>query len=36
LQRGLNTYRGALTYPAVATAFGMKHTDPAQALTIFQ
>ncbi|MGZ5026809.1 MAG: alanine dehydrogenase, partial [Methylobacter sp.] len=32
LQYGLNTYRGAVTYPAVAEAFGLKHTDPLAAL----
>lgn len=32
LQYGLNTYRGAVTYAAVAAAFGLKHTDPLQAL----
>jgi len=32
LQYGLNTYRGAVTYPAVAEAFGLKHTDPLQAI----
>ena len=32
LQHGLNTYRGTLTYAAVAAAFNLKHTDPAQAL----
>ncbi len=32
LQYGLNTYRGVVTYPAVAEAFGLKHTDPIQAL----
>jgi alanine dehydrogenase len=33
LQYGLNTYRGKVTYPAVAEAFGLKFTDPLQALT---
>ncbi|MDO9267968.1 MAG: alanine dehydrogenase [Methylobacter sp.] len=32
LQYGLNTYRGAVTYPAVAETFGLKYTDPLQAL----
>ena len=32
LQYGLNTYRGNLTYPAVANAFGLKHTAPLEAL----
>lgn len=32
LQYGLNTYRGKVTYPAVAEAFGLKYTDPMQAL----
>ena len=33
LQYGLNTYRGTVTYAAVAEAFGLKHTDPIQALS---
>lgn len=32
LQFGLNTYGGSVTYPAVATEFGMKYTDPMEAL----
>jgi len=32
LQYGLNTYRGLVTYPAVAEAFGLEHTDPIKAL----
>ncbi|MGZ8193193.1 MAG: alanine dehydrogenase [Methylobacter sp.] len=32
LQYGLNTYHGVVTYPAVAEAFGLKYTDPLQAL----
>lgn len=32
LQCGLNTYRGLVTYPAVAEAFGMDFTEPVQAL----
>ena len=32
LQYGLNTYRGLVTYPAVAEAFGMDFTEPVQAL----
>jgi alanine dehydrogenase len=32
LQYGLNTYRGALTYAAVAEAFALKHTDPIKAM----
>jgi len=32
LQYGLNTYRGLVTYPAVAEAFGMKFTEPMQAM----
>jgi alanine dehydrogenase len=32
LQYGLNTYRGVVTYPAVAKAFGLKCTEPVQAL----
>ncbi len=32
LQYGLNTYRGLVTYPAVAEAFGMDFTEPLQAL----
>jgi len=33
LQYGLNTYRGLVTYPAVAETFGLKFTEPMQALT---
>ena len=33
LQYGLNTYRGKVTYPAVAEAFDLKFTEPKQALT---
>lgn len=32
LQYGLNTYRGSVTYPAVAAEFDMKHVDPSHAL----
>jgi alanine dehydrogenase len=32
LQYGLNTYRGFVTYPAVAEAFGLECTEPLQAL----
>jgi alanine dehydrogenase len=32
LRHGLNTYRGQLTYAAVAAAFGLPYTDPTQAL----
>ena len=32
LQYGLNTYRGSLTYAAVAEAFGLEHVDPIKAL----
>ncbi|MFA5924871.1 MAG: alanine dehydrogenase [Methylococcaceae bacterium] len=32
LQYGLNTYHGKVTYPAVAEAFGLKCTEPLQAL----
>ncbi len=32
LQYGLNTYRGLVTYPAVAEAFGIDCTEPVQAL----
>ena len=32
LQYGLNTYRGTLTYAAVAEAFGLEHADPLKAL----
>jgi len=32
LQYGLNTYRGLVTYPAVADAFAMKYVEPLQAL----
>lgn len=32
LQYGLNTYRGLVTYPAVAEAFGINFTEPVQAL----
>lgn len=32
LQYGLNTYHGFVTYSAVAEAFGLKYTDPMQAL----
>ena len=30
---GLNTYRGLVTYPAVAEAFSLEFTEPLQALT---
>ena len=33
LQSGLNTYRGNLTYQAVANAFGLIHTDPLQVIS---
>ena len=33
LQYGLNTYRGLVTYPAVAEAFGLEFTEPMQALS---
>lgn len=33
LQYGLNTYRGKVTYPAVAEAFDLECTEPMQALT---
>ncbi len=33
LQYGLNTYRGAVTYAAVATEFDLKYTAPSQALS---
>lgn len=33
MQYGLNTYRGILTYKAVADAFGMAYTEAAEALT---
>jgi alanine dehydrogenase len=33
LQYGLNTYRGAVTYPAVAAAFGLACIEPMQALS---
>src|SRR5664279_1044286 len=33
LQYGLNTYRGKVTYPAVAEAFGLIYSEPIQALT---
>jgi len=32
LLKGLNTHNGLLTYAAVADAFGLKYTDPVQAL----
>lgn len=32
LQYGLNTYRGSVTYPAVAKEFSLKYIDPLQAL----
>jgi alanine dehydrogenase len=32
LQYGLNTHHGKVTYPAVADAFGLKYTEPMQAL----
>ncbi|WP_052494121.1 alanine dehydrogenase [Nitrosospira sp. NpAV] len=32
LQYGLNTYRGSVTYPAVAKEFGLSYLDPLQAL----
>jgi alanine dehydrogenase len=32
LQYGLNTYHGLVTYAAVADAFGLKYTEPMQAL----
>lgn len=32
LQYGLNTYRGTLTYAAVAEAFGLEYADPLKAL----
>jgi alanine dehydrogenase len=32
LQYGLNTYRGCITYAAVAQEFGMKYIDPLEAL----
>ena len=32
LQYGLNTYRGCITYAAVAQEFGMKYTEPLEAL----
>ena len=32
LQHGLNTYRGFVTHPAVAEAFGLTYTNPLQAL----
>jgi alanine dehydrogenase len=32
LQHGLNTHRGKLTHDAVADAFGLSYTDPADAL----
>ncbi len=32
LLRGLNTYKGKLTYAAVAEAFGLPYTPPAEAL----
>jgi alanine dehydrogenase len=34
LQAGLNTYRGSVTHPGVAEAFGLKNTNLAQALQI--
>ena len=33
LQQGLNTYRGVVTYPAVAAAFGLAYVEPMQALS---
>jgi alanine dehydrogenase len=33
LQYGLNTYRGLVTYQAVAEAFGLEWTEPLQALS---
>jgi len=33
LQYGLNTYRGFVTYTAVAEAFGLEFTEPLQALS---
>ena len=33
LQYGLNTYRGTLTYAAVANAFNFEHADPLKALS---
>jgi alanine dehydrogenase len=33
LQYGLNTYRGAVTYTAVAAAYDLKYTAPSQALS---
>jgi alanine dehydrogenase len=32
LQYGLNTYRGYITYAAVAQEFGMKYIEPLEAL----
>jgi len=32
LQQGLNTYRGLMTYPAVAETFGLPYTEPMRAL----
>jgi alanine dehydrogenase len=32
LQYGLNTYRGGITYAAVAQEFGMKYIEPLEAL----
>jgi len=32
LQYGLNTYRGLVTYPAVAEAFALEYVEPLQAL----
>ncbi len=32
LRYGLNTHRGAVTYPAIAEEFGLKYMDPLQAL----
>jgi alanine dehydrogenase len=32
LQYGLNTYRGLVTYPAVAETFALKYVEPVQAL----
>ena len=32
LRHGLNTYRGSVTYPAIANEFNMKYTDPIEAL----
>ncbi|HEX2862931.1 MAG TPA: alanine dehydrogenase, partial [Deinococcales bacterium] len=32
LRLGLNTHRGALTYPGVAEAFGLPYLEPSAAL----